>query len=736
MRGSYEMKWRASIHNRVTRVLSGLPLRRLFIVSLVILIALTVWGTQGLSWRNGQRAVNPRTAQGYIGVFIVLAALLAVALSGVHIQVSELQKREAFLRTIYNHIDVAIFVVDVAEDGTYTYVGFNPRHEHIFGVDADWVVGKKPQDLLTMYPQEVVEESTALYDACVANRDRVQIEQRAVVAGEARWWLTAVTPLLDQARRVYRLVGTSLEITARKRVEDEVRDLAKFPEENPNPVLRVTPDGTILYANPASQKLLDAWTVCDGVTFPEDVQLLVRDVLELEIHQRLEIQCGQRIIALLFSPVVEAGYVNVYGQDITERKRTNAALRESERQLRELTDLLPQTVFELNLEGQVTFLNHTGYKVFGIQPSEVEQGFDALQIIVPEDHERASHNLQRIFRGEDTVSIHEYWVQKRDATRFPALIYAAPITSDIEPASEPRIVGTRGIIVDITASKRAEEERRLLFDLSMDMLCVAGFDGYLKQVNPAWETTLGWTETELLSKPWLAFVHPDDRAKSIRTGEQLAAGKSARDFQNRYLCRDGGYRWIAWNSYPLLDQQVIFGVARDITRQKRAADALRQAKEAAEAANRTKTAFLASMSHELRTPLNIVLGFTRLMLSEPHLTSEQRDRLETIAHSGEHLLVLINEILDLTKIEAGRIESEGETVDLYGMLEGVQEMFRVQADRKNLKVCFDVSPDLPRYIRTDAGKLRQVLINLLSNAVKFTEQGEIIVRVTLKENDA
>ncbi len=160
----------------------------------------------------------------------------------------------------------------------------------------------------------------------------------------------------------------------------------------------------------------------------------------------------------------------------------------------------------------------------------------------------------------------------------------------------------------------------------------------------------------------------------------------------------------------------------------KAEEALRVAKDAAEAANRAKSTFLANMSHELRTPLNAILGFTQLMERDTALTARQRESLATINRSGEHLLNLINDVLEMSKIEAGRVELNPAPFDLHRLLQTLREMFQVRAEAKQLSLQFEMTPDLPRYILTDEGKLRQVLINLLSNAIKFTQRGCIELR--------
>ncbi|OUL34037.1 PAS domain S-box protein [Nostoc sp. 106C] len=184
------------------------------------------------------------------------------------------------------------------------------------------------------------------------------------------------------------------------------------------------------------------------------------------------------------------------------------------------------------------------------------------------------------------------------------------------------------------------------------------------------------------------------------------------------------------NLLKLVGEIIAIGRARH-----QAEAALRVAKEAAETANRAKSAFLANMSHELRTPLNAILGFSQLMERDPSLNSNQRESLATINRSGEHLLNLINDVLEMSKIEAGQIVFNPEDFDLYLMLQTLQEMFQVRAQTKQLYLKFDIACDLPRYVQTDEGKLRQVLINLLGNAIKFTHTGGITLRARLGDRE-
>jgi signal transduction histidine kinase/CheY-like chemotaxis protein len=161
---------------------------------------------------------------------------------------------------------------------------------------------------------------------------------------------------------------------------------------------------------------------------------------------------------------------------------------------------------------------------------------------------------------------------------------------------------------------------------------------------------------------------------------------------------------------------------------------LRLARDAAEAANKAKSVFLANMSHELRTPLNAILGFSQLMRRDSDLSSSQRQTLDVINSSGEHLLKLINDVLKIAKIEAGKLQLEITPFDLYALVREVTEMMRLRAQQKGVQLELNQSPELPRYIKGDEARLRQILVNLVSNAVKFTEKGSITIHLGVKDD--
>jgi PAS domain S-box-containing protein len=265
-----------------------------------------------------------------------------------------------------------------------------------------------------------------------------------------------------------------------------------------------------------------------------------------------------------------------------------------------------------------------------------------------------------------------------------------------------------------------KDELSRFFTLCQDMLCIADTDGYFRRVNPSWTRITGWSEAELLAAPYLDFVHPDDRAATIREAAAIAAGHVTVSFDNRYRCRDGSYKWLQWTSVLFTEDQQIYGTARDVTVLKTTEMALREAHDQAARATRAKSEFLSRMSHDLRTPLNAIMGFAQVLQLDA-LSPEQTDSVAHVLRGGRHLLEMINEVLDISRIEAGRLSLSLEPVSLADVACEAVALMGPLAAQRGITI---TTPDFGEIaVLADRQRLTQILLNLLGNAVKYNRDG-------------
>jgi PAS domain S-box-containing protein len=333
--------------------------------------------------------------------------------------------------------------------------------------------------------------------------------------------------------------------------------------------------------------------------------------------------------------------------------------------------------------------------------------------------------------------IYELTYIRKDGSRFPAIV---SVTALRDP--QGGIIGYLLIGTDNTARKQVEAERMLLdqrvrdqqfytrslIESNIDALIATDPRGIITDVNKQMEALTGCTRDELIGAPFKDYFTDPQRAEA---GIKLVLGESKlTDYELTARARDGTETVVSYNATTFHDRdrklQGVFAAARDVTERKRYEQSLQQA-------NRAKSVFLANMSHEIRTPMNAILGFSQLMLRDRDLTPRQSQYLGTINRSGEHLLALINDILEMSKIEAGRTTLNLSTFDLPVLLKDLEMMFRVRTDEKKLSFSVEMIGVVPQFIVTDINKVRQVFINVIGNAVKFTEQGGIGVRVRVYE---
>ncbi len=410
--------------------------------------------------------------------------------------------------------------------------------------------------------------------------------------------------------------------------------------------------------------------------------------------------------------------------DITNLKQTEEALRASERRFRVFVDHAADAFFLFDEQGRVVDVNRRaceslGYgrdELLGMTPFDIEP--DLTPALVED-------RVRELDEGQ-TIAF-ETRHRRKDGTIFPVEVRGTGFRDN-----------GRGFLVllvrDITERKRAEEKLRGLLESAPDAMVIVDTRGEIILVNSQTERLFGYTRAELLGKPVEILMpdrfrgtHPAHRAEYF-AGPRVRLMGAGLDLYGMRKDRREFPIEISLSPLETEGETLVSSSIRDITDRKRLEDELRQAKEAAEAANRAKDEFLANVSHEIRTPMNAILGMTELAL-DTSLSEDQRHYLRTVKSAADGLLGIINDLLDFSKIEAGKLELDPTDFSLRGTVGGVLRTLAMRAHRKGLELLSHVHPDVPDALVGDAGRLRQVLLNVVGNAIKFTETGEVLVRV-------
>ncbi|WP_199247165.1 chemotaxis protein CheB [[Phormidium] sp. ETS-05] len=314
--------------------------------------------------------------------------------------------------------------------------------------------------------------------------------------------------------------------------------------------------------------------------------------------------------------------------------------------------------------------------------------------------------------------------------------------------------GSRGIgnvVTEITEQKRTqkalEESRNLIEQITESSPGIIYIYDLIERrniyANRSVTDIFGYSPEEIQQIPGNLFestIHPDDQPilQQHLSSLEGVADDQILECEYRIQRRDGSWRWLSVRTVVFQrtaagQPKQVLGIATDLTERKLTEMALQEAKAAADAASEAKSEFLANMSHELRTPLNAILGFTQLLSRNPDMPPKQLEQLQTINRSGEHLRSLIDNVLDLAKIESGLMTLNPTSFDIYSMVQGIASLLRVNVESKGLQLVLEIESQSPLWVVADANKLRQVITNLLSNAIKFTQAGSITLRVLVAE---
>lgn len=609
------------------------------------------------------------------------------------------------------------------------------------------------------------------------------------LAGEPRHVTVdfAISPGYEET--LGKVIVSLVDITERKLAEDALRRektlLNRIMVTSPVGIAVVNREGRITFANPQAETILGLskeeitqrsynapeWqsTTVSGSPLPDEEQpfscVMATRQPVFGIQHGIRWPDGHQILlsvngAPIFDEQQEIEAVVFAIDDITERKQAEEKLLRSEQNLVESQRIARMGSWHMDLATHEVFWSEELYRMYGFDPVLPPPLYtDSMKLFTPESWERLSTAIERAIATGEPYVLELELVNKAGVTKWMLA------RGELVQNESGKAVAVRGIVMDITVRKQAEEELRRSEQGLAEAQRIAHLGSWeLDLVND----TLIWSDEifhifeidkQQFGASYEAFleaIHPDDRERVNNAYTESLKTKKPYHIVHRLQMEDGRIKYVSERCETFFDAADkplrSVGTVQDITEAKLREDELRRyrdhlseevhqrteelrlARDAAESANKAKSVFLANMSHELRTPLNAILGFSRMMQRDSGLSESQQQTLNIINNSGEHLLKLINDVLEIAKIEAGKLQLEIAAFDLHSLVGEVTEMMRLRAQQKGLQLDLDQSAEFPRYIRGDEARIRQILVNLVSNAVKFTYAGKVTIRLGIKNH--
>ena len=460
----------------------------------------------------------------------------------------------------------------------------------------------------------------------------------------------------------------------------------------------------------------------------------------------LSLPSGKKYWSTKLSPVIEDGEVtHIVGssRNITERKKLQKEKDEINKRYKLATNVGGIGVWKLFLENNKLIWDREMKKIYGFSTEKNDIEYeDWVNSIHPEDRERVNKDFNKAVENKTKFN-NEFRINTNSGEAKYIRAFGQIVTNEND-----KPIQVIGVNYDITERKLYEKRYKTLFDESL--FGVALLD--LKTAKPIEfnETLcdmLGYSREEF-AKLSISDYEAKENEEEIKQRVERMLNGSKEKFETKHRKKDGTIIdvLIKASAVILNGEKYIHVMYMDITKRKKALEKLEeysnemeiknmeleQAKIKAQEASKAKSQFLANMSHEIRTPMNSIIGMADLLL-ETDLSNTQREYIEILSNAGENLLNIINDILDLSKIEAGKIELEKEDFNLYKILENVAEMMSVRAFKKGLEFPLRIAPNVPSCIKGDSSRLRQILINFIGNAIKFTKEGQVVVEVELEQ---
>jgi PAS domain S-box-containing protein len=625
----------------------------------------------------------------------------------------------------------------------------SPNVERVLGWTPEEMIGHRVDDFVLHDDRATVQDGRFDEHGMMSVRGQVRRKN-----GAAMWFENHVLGVFDDQGTLAGFTGVFRDIDRQVLAEGEVRSSEEryrvLAEHASDVVVHADRDLVLQWASPSVKEVL-GWSAVALAGQNVAVLLHEDDCAALEASN-VDILAGRSAhfearyrttdgrwlwMSVVARPVLGpdgsvVGRISSW-RDIDAEHSQREALRESEERFRMLAEHASDVVVQLDADGLLRWLSPSTEQILGHRISDLV-GRRARDLVHPDDVEIVAAAQENASRGEGTRFEARY---RRSDGSYIWMSVVGTSLFDEQGVAVGRVSSARNIDAERAAREAlaaSEEQFRFLVENAQDVV-VRTHDGHLVFVSSSIQRVLGWSPEEVFQQAPEGFIHPDDWALSSHYRAD-AGGRTISNVRLRVRHRDGDYRWIELTARPVDmgdGHRNTVAVLRDVSERVGAEEALAAATVEAQAANLAKTTFLSRMSHELRTPLNAVLGFAQLLGMDP-LSDDQRSAVEQILNGGRHLLELINEVLDIARIESGRMTLSPESVAAADVISECLDLVRPLALQHDVIIEHFDSAACSDHISVDRQRTIQILINLVTNAIKYNRPGGR-VRVECEHSD-